>query len=71
MFYRLRIDLAFTTIPSPDKARLYAKKLLSQAVVINPGEPNEERGYITLERCHHDELPSQPCEILFNHQVPD
>lgn len=64
MIYRIRIDLAFTTKDPCDDILDKARDHLAQAIVINPDQPNEERGYITLERCYHDEAPSKPCEVI-------
>lgn len=37
---------------------------LPKAKVINPGQPNEERGYILLQKCFHDDQPPSPCETI-------
>ena len=28
------------------------------------GQPNEERSFIRIERCYHDETPAKPCEVI-------
>lgn len=71
MFYRIRVDLAFPDDINPKAILAHAKSLMVGAVIINPGQPNEERGYITLEKCYHDEDPTKPCEVIENWQVED
>ena len=70
MFYRVRLDLAFADSTNPGKVRDHGKKLLSKAVIINEGQENEERGYIMVEKCYHDEDPAKPCELLGTWQIP-
>ena len=70
MFYRVRIDLAFADSANPGKIRDYGKKLLKHAIIINEGQINEERGYIMVEKCYHDEHPTKPCELLGTWLVP-
>lgn len=70
MFYRIRIDLAYPEDTNPISILAHTKGLMPGAVIINPGQDNEERGYILLEKCYHDESPTKECEILQNYQVP-
>lgn len=70
MFYRIRIDLAFTQAPPPGKIKELAATLLSQALTINPGQRNEERGFISLEQCYHDQDPTKPCDLIGILQTP-
>lgn len=70
MFYRVRADLAFT---EKDEANDFAhdcQVALPKANIINPGQENEERGYIMVEKCYHDEDPAKPCDLLGTWQVP-
>lgn len=39
------------------------------AVVINEGSANEERGYISAEQCYHDEIPPRDCVELARWEV--
>lgn len=41
------------------------KKVKNYFKTIRLGEIAEERSYIVLEKCYHDENPSKPCEIVF------
>jgi len=66
MIYQLDISLYFEGITIPDKARQDALWLLSKAVIVNPGQENEQRGYLRLLKCHHDKTPSQPCEAIYD-----
>ena len=70
MFYRVKIDLAYPGDTNPRAIEAHAETLLHQAVTINPGQPNEERGYIIIEECYHDEDPTKPCIVLVEHQSP-
>jgi len=61
MLYRVRIDLAFL---DPDQAQaLYdqAAEVIGHALTIKPGEPNEPKGFISLQHCRRDEIPPGPC----------
>jgi len=64
MLYRVRIDLAFTTPGVYAGLVLHAEGIISQAHTINPGQINEEKGYIKTEQCYHDEDPSLPCNLI-------
>jgi len=70
MFYRIRINLAFSQELPPGRIKELARTLLPNAITINPGQSNQERGYITLEKCYHDEAPTRPCETLEHHEAP-
>lgn len=71
MFYRIRVDLAYPVDINPKAILAFTKDLMANAIIINPSQLNEERGYITLEQCYHDEDPTKPCDIIENWQVPD
>lgn len=64
MFYRLVVDLNFKQEDIPERAYRDAKWLLENAIIINRDQPNEERGYIELQQCFHDEEPTKPCTII-------
>ena len=71
MFYRVRADLAFT---EPDEGYDFFQDCqiaLSKANVINPGQPNEKRGSIMIERCYHDQDPVLPCEVIDQQEVSE
>lgn len=70
MFYRVVVNLNFNREDIPERAYRDARWLLQNAIVVNPGQPNEERGYIELQQCFHDEDPTRPCVIL-RHVEPD
>ena len=70
MLYRIRIDLAFP-IEAPALALFnHAKGFLPQAVTINPGQVNEEKGFIMREACYHDERGREPCDLVEEHTTP-
>lgn len=64
MFYRIRTDLAYPKDTNPKAIIAFTKPLMANAIIINPGQLNEERGYIILEKCYHDEDPAKPCEVI-------
>jgi len=64
MFYRVSLQLAFVDAANPTKVKDAARLLLSTAVIINKGAINEEKGFILLEKCYHDEDPTKPCEQI-------
>lgn len=43
------------------------RKALSNATVVNPGEPNQECSTADLVLCHHDDHP--PYECLLNEGI--
>jgi len=67
MLYRIRIDLAFDTYDPIDDIKDKALDHLQEAHTINPDQPNEEKGFIIIEECHHDLDPSMPCQFLEVH----
>lgn len=69
MLYRIRLDLAFPD--EADRHDIFDKALdaLEKAVTIQPGQPEEEPGFITLEDCYHDETPPQPCVVTEEHHT--
>jgi len=63
MFYRIRIDLAFTNPGAYQGLLNHALGILDQAHTINPHQTNQERGFIITEDCYHDQDPTLPCDI--------
>ena len=70
MFYRIRIDLAFPDEPPPGRIKELAATLLSRAITIKPGLPDQERGFVLMEKCYHDENPTRPCELITILETP-
>lgn len=67
MIYRIRIDLAFDSQGVAQGLENHALGVFPQAHTINPGQDEEEKGYIIVEECYHDETPHQPCDVLSEH----
>lgn len=69
MIYRITLDLSFESLDPAldiwDKAMDHE----DQAVNIRPGQDSEERGFLKLVECRHDEDPLAPCEELRIHEV--
>lgn len=70
MLYRIMLDLAFTKEASCTAVKKTALDHLKNAVTINPSEPNEEKGFIVIQNCYHDEKPPKPCEVIEEHFTP-
>ncbi len=67
--YRIRMDLSF-----PPEAKQHMEKirdallpLYRNAIDINPDKPNEEKGFISVERCGH--RIGESCEIIERYDV--
>lgn len=70
MFYRITLDLSFHDQDAAADILDKALDHLSNAVTINPNQPNEEKGHITLQQCYHDEDPTKPCDVIVHHWTP-
>jgi len=70
MFKRVRADLPFTQEDEAEDFYHDCELALAKATVINPGQPSEERGFIFLEECHHDEDPPKPCQVITAAEAP-
>lgn len=70
MYYSLVLSLAFKQKTIPDQAAAAIKYLIDNAFIVNPHQENEERGFIELQRCYHDEDPHKPCKRLKRWDVP-
>lgn len=70
MFYKVTADLFFLI---PDEANDFyhdCEIALPKSNTINPDQPNQERGYILLQMCYHDEDPTKPCITLNEASTP-
>ncbi|MBA7696793.1 hypothetical protein ES703_105445 [subsurface metagenome] len=70
MYYALTLSLAFKQKTIPDKAAAAVKYLIDNAFIVNPRQDDEERGFIELARCYHDESPHRDCKRLKRWDVP-
>jgi len=69
---RLTLDLSFKEedLALIDQAKTLLLPLFKKAVNINEGLPNEERGFIELRECNHDDLTRTiPDVILARYEV--
>jgi len=64
MKYRVLLDLSFAQEADAQALMTYAKTLTSKAVSLNEGNINEEIAYCDIHKCHHDEVPTRPCEKI-------
>lgn len=70
MIYRVTAHLAFI---DEDEARDFYHDCaiaITKSITLNPGQPNEERGHIYRETCHHDQYTTAPCEITAEEHTP-
>ena len=67
MNYRVRVDAPFNDLPPTDWLRRIRDYFLANAHTINPSQPHEEIGFVSLEKCYHDEDPSKPCDVIEEH----
>ncbi len=58
---RIRMDLTFENEDPLNDLVEEAERRYMSALVINEGELNEERGFFSLEDCHHN--TGGPCVI--------
>ena len=65
--FRLRMDLAFDNQDALNDLLEEAERRYTQAIIINEGHDNEERGYFEVEECHHD--TGEPCEKIARWEV--
>lgn len=63
--YRLRMDLIF-----PEKADAITVGQALQAQLPKVRNLVNEKSYIELEECYHDESPFKPCKILQRIEKP-
>lgn len=71
MLIRVRMDLAFklTKKAQAEALRDALVPFAQHAVVVNEDKINEERGFIDVEKCYHDQTPTQPCEKIARWEV--
>ena len=61
MKYRVRADLIFKeTIDAEDLIRWFK----TQNIMSKLQNIAEEKSYIELQECHHDESPPKPCLVI-------
>jgi len=70
MFYRVTADLLFTEVDEGADFYHDCGIALLKSVTINPGNSNEERSHIVLQRCFHNEQPSKPCVVISENSTP-
>lgn len=65
MLYRIRLDLAFDAEDVAQAIFDKVKQVLPKAVKIaNKDNPKGELSFIDIEKCYHDETPTQKCEPI-------
>lgn len=67
MIYRIMLKLDFDNLDPINDIKDKALDHFAEAKTINQGEPNEEQGFIIVQKCYHEETPVEPCEILEEH----
>lgn len=67
MIYEVRAILFFA---EPDEARDFlhdCENALPKAIVIKPGQPDQQCSFADLIACNHDDTPPRPC-VLIEHR---
>lgn len=70
MFYRITIDLCFEHFDLMEDIRDKTLDRISDAIILNPHQLNEERGFMKIEECRHDQAPNEPCTLIQLVEVP-
>jgi len=70
MFYRVTADLIFSVEDEATDFYHDCQLACPKSIAINEGQNNEERGHILYQRCFHNEVPSQPCEVIEEQWCP-
>ncbi len=63
MLKRFRADIAYEDFDALNDLVEEARRRIMGATVINEGQPNEERGYFSVEDCAHNDTPPGPCVV--------
>ncbi len=66
MLKRFRADIAYEVDEEGEAPALYdlveeARRRIGNAIIINEGQENEERGYFEVEDCGHNDVPPTLC----------
>lgn len=68
MYYGITLDLAFETEDPRDDIVKEVLRRFPDAIVINKGQVNEERGYMNLVACRHG-AHNEPCTEIERWEV--
>jgi hypothetical protein len=66
MLIRVRLDLSFNLADQAqvDALRESLVPFAAKAVNVKQGTDNEERGFISIEHCGHDQTPPAACKVI-------
>jgi len=64
MLYRVRLNAFIEERRVAEEIYKILEEYFEHFRTVSRGEPSEERSFLTLERCFHDEVPPRPCEEL-------
>lgn len=70
MLYRITIDIAFADEDAVDDILDKTFDHWPDAQPINPRQANMEPAFIRIQRCYHDQTPTQPCITTHYVQKP-
>lgn len=70
MFDRVTADLFFTEEDEANDFYHDCQLAILKSQTINPNQPDQERGEITLHHCTHDEPHINTCTLLKSEQSP-
>lgn len=71
MLKRFRADIIFNDAdPLNDLVEEARRRIVDPAaIIINEDQPNEERGYFSVEDCGHNDIPPTPCVVTEKWEV--
>ena len=69
MLKRFRADIIYSDFDPLNDLVEEARRRIEASVVINEGQPNEERGYFSVEDCGHNDTPPIPCVVTEKWEV--
>lgn len=64
MFYEVRADIFFTEEDEAVDFFHDCQLALPKGTVVNPGQENQQCSAIDYLKCHHDDNPNTPCELI-------
>jgi len=62
--YRVSASIYFNRREDADIIFEEVKRRKELFTAVRRGEPGEQRSFVMLERCYHDEEEPRPCEVI-------
>ena len=64
MIYEVRATMFFDKVDEATDFLHDCEVALPKATVVNPGQDNQECSVVDYMKCHHNEQPPEPCELI-------